>query len=108
MSLYKVILVDDEEENRPFEEGQIESADPFLDECSLIVEVAEREEVACRHEEERHVELIEKDGNVSWAVGMSYHHENDGDALADRDDGVAFHIRASMEQPCSVPQGINI
>ena len=51
-------VVDDEEEERPLDKGQVESAQTFLNKGGLVVEVVEGEEVACRNKEERHVELI--------------------------------------------------
>ena len=53
-------VVDDEEEERPLDEGQVEPAQALLDEGGLVVEVVEGKEIACCYEEERHVELIEE------------------------------------------------
>ena len=53
-------IVDDEEKHTPFDKGEIESLDAFLNEGSFVLQIFQREEIACCDEEEWHVELEDK------------------------------------------------
>ena len=44
-------VVDDQEKHRPFYKRPVETLDAFLHERGFIVEILQREEVACRDEE---------------------------------------------------------
>jgi hypothetical protein len=43
------------------------------------------------------VKLVEKNRNIPWAIGMAYHHENDGQTFTDGNGGVAFHTAISRK-----------
>ena len=53
-------VVDDQEEDRPFDERYIETFDAFLDEGGLVMEILRGKEEACCDEEKRHVEFEDK------------------------------------------------
>ena len=84
-------VVDDQEEDRPLDERPVETLDALLDERRLVVEVAQREEIAGGDEEQWHVELEDELAEPARGLGVGDHHQDDGNTLADRDDGVAFH-----------------
>ena len=74
-------VVDDEEEEGPFDERPVESFYSFFDEGGFIVEVTCGEEVACCDEEQRHVEFEDKLTEPSWRFRMGHNHQNDCDPL---------------------------
>ena len=85
-------VVDDQEEDRPFDERHIETFDAFLDEGGFVMKILRGKEEACRDEEKRHVEFEDKLTQPAWCLGMGYHHQDDGYALRNRNNGIPFHF----------------
>ena len=74
-------VVDDQEEEGPFDKGPVEAFDSFLDKGCLILEVTCREEIACRDEEQWHVEFEDELTEPAWCFCMGDDHQNDCDSL---------------------------
>ena len=84
-------VVDDQEKHRPFDKRPVKPFYPLLDEGGFIVEVFQREEIACGDEEERHVEFEDKPAEPPRSLGMCDHHQNNGYTFADGNGRIAFH-----------------
>ena len=83
--------MDNQEENRPFYHGPVESLNTLLYECRFVVQVFQRKEIASRDEEEWHVEFKDEFAETAWCLSMGYHHEDDSNTFADGYGRVAIH-----------------
>ena len=77
-------VVNDQEEYRPLDEWPIQSLNAFLDKCRLVIQVFQREEIACCDKEKGHVEFKDEMAEPARCLSMGYHHQDNGDAFADR------------------------
>ena len=84
-------VVDGQKEYAPLYKWHVESFYALLHKCSLVVQIFQREEVACCDEEQRHVELEDKRTERTWSLGMGYHHQYDGYTLGYRYHCVSVH-----------------
>ena len=83
-------IVDQQEEETPLHEGDIETLESFGAEIPGPVDIAIAEEIACCEEEEGHVEKVYEIHKEGRPLGVPHHHENDGDALGNRDGSISF------------------
>ena len=92
-------VVDDQEEKSPFDKGPIQTFDSFLDEGGFIMEIACGEEIACCDEEQGHVEFEDKLTEPAGRLCMGNDHQNNGDALRNRNRGVAGYSHGCNNDP---------
>ena len=76
--------MDNQEEYRPLDEWPIQSLDPFLDKRRLVIQVLQREEIACRDKEKGHVKFEDEMAEPARCLSMGNHHQDNGNAFADR------------------------
>ena len=76
-------VVQQEEEKAPLKERDVKPLEPPCAEFPRFVGIACREEIACRDKEERHVESVYYPRQEVGGFGMAYHHQDDGQTLAD-------------------------
>ena len=67
-----------QEEHTPLNKGDIKALYALFYKRGFIVQVLQREEVACGDKEQRHVKLENESAQPAWSLGMSYHHQDDG------------------------------
>ena len=85
-------VMDNEEEDRPFDERPIESLDTFLDKGGLVGEILLRKEIARRHEKQGHVELKDKPAEPSRSLGVGNDHQYDGNAFSNGYGRIPLHF----------------
>jgi hypothetical protein len=83
-------VVDEQEKDSPFQEGEVKALDAFDDERLLVREVSCAEEITCRNKKQRHMELVEKVTEESGTVGMTNHHQYNGHRLTYRYRSISF------------------
>jgi hypothetical protein len=76
-------VVDDEEEQAPFDERDVKPLETLLAERPRVIEILLAEEIPCRDEENGHVEQIDEIDEQLGTFGVSHYHQYDGYALAD-------------------------
>ena len=76
-------VMQQQEDETPFEKRDIETFHPPRTESPGIVDILTGEEISGRYEEERHVENIDEIAQQIGHLGVAYHHQDDGDSLAD-------------------------
>lgn len=82
-------IMQQEEENAPFQKGEVESFYTLADEGPWLVDVFVAEEITGGDEEEWHVERIHEIEYAVRCVGVAEHHEYYGNSFADGDNVVA-------------------
>ena len=83
MKLLTFGVVDNQKEYRPLQEWPIKPFDSFLDKCSFIFQVFQREEIARSNEKKGHVELEYEMAKPAWRLSMGYNHQDDSNAFTD-------------------------
>ena len=84
-------IVEQQEQDAPFEEGNVESPQPFADEHGGLAEVFPVKEISGSHEKQRHVESVDEVGEQLRSFGVAHHHKYNSNSLENGDSGVALH-----------------
>ena len=77
-------IMDKQEEHAPLNKGDIKALYALFYKRGFIVQVLQREEIACRDEEKGHVEFEDEVAEPARCLSMGYHHQDNGNAFADR------------------------
>jgi hypothetical protein len=84
-------VVDKQKEHTPFHKRDIKTLDALLYKRGFIVQILQREKVACCNKEQWHVELEDESAQPAWSFGMGYHHQDNGQTLGYGYYGVSVH-----------------